>query len=68
MLVFRPIGVVDNLLLRSSLLFYGRFHFISGVRMFNFLLPVFRIISAVFKSRAGLKTENLALRYQLCVL
>ena len=42
-------------------------HF-SRVWMFNFLLRLVRLVAGIFKSRAALHFENIALRHQLCVL
>ena len=36
--------------------------------MFKSISQVIRFISPLFKTRAGLQTENVALRHQLCVL
>jgi hypothetical protein len=62
------IGVIDTVLLRSSLRFRSYFHLISGARMFKSILQILSFIAPLFKTRIGLQIENLALRHQLCVL
>jgi len=51
-------------LLRSQVIIIGRR---IGVDMTEFIKLCAGFVAAVFRSRASLQTENLALRHQLCV-